>query len=328
MQVCVAAMTSRVLKALGAVAATLAATLPLPLLAQEDGRYAFTQDYDPAPAMWELSDEDTTIYMLGTIHLLPEGFRWRNPQLDTIIEEADVLVVETSDADSEGAVESISPKIVRVLANRQPTSAQLSPQSRPRWRQLVAMSGLPFEYVDNVPVMVALLGFGQAGLAGDPSSYDHGVETVLQREFTERGKPIESIEDFGRVMYSLFRTDDEAVVSELDVQLRQWGGKTLDGLYSAETQALVGNDYWAMEHAWARGEVAEEFDLGFGGGKIGDAFNEVLLDRRNAQWAAWLENRLEQPGTVLLAVGAGHFEGPESVLAYLEGRGLRARRIN
>jgi len=83
-----------------------------------------------------------------------------------------------------------------------------------------------------------------------------------------------------------------------------------------------------MEHSWARGEVEEDFDLGFGGGKIAEAFNDVLLDRRNTQWAAWLDNRLEQPGTVLLAVGAGHFEGPDSVLVKLAERGLEAERIN
>ena len=322
-------MSPRILKGFSAALAALATTLAAPLLAQEEAdRYAFTQDYEPAPALWELSDEDTTIYMLGTIHLLPEGFRWRNPQLDAIIEEADVLVVETSDEDSEGAMGSIAPKIARVLANRTPTSAQLSPQARPRWRELVAMSGLPFDYADSIPVMVALLGFGQSGLEGDPSSYDHGVETVLQREFAESGKPVESIEDFGRVMYGLFRVDDAPIINELDMRLRRWRGKTLDGLYAPETQALTGDDYWEMEHSWARGEVEEDFDLGFGGGKIAEAFNDVLLDRRNTQWAVWLDNRLERPGTVLLAVGAGHFEGPDSVLVKLAERGLEAERIN
>ncbi len=321
-------MTMRFSKALLACLAACWAAIALPAAAQDAGTYAFTQDYEPAPAIWELSDEDTTIYMLGTIHLLPEGFRWRNPQLDAIIDDADVLVVETSDEDSEGALESMNPKIMNVLTSRTPTSRQLSPQSRSRWRELVAMTGMPFDYVDSIPVLVALLGFGQASLEGDPSSYEYGVETVLEREFSESDRPIESIEDFGHVMYGLFRMNDAEVVSELDMQLGAWGGKSLDGFYDADAEVLTGDAYWAMEHAWARGEVAEDFDLGFGEGKIGEAFNEVLLTRRNAQWAAWLEDRLEQPGTVLLAVGAGHFEGPDSVLVKLQERGLRPERLN
>lgn len=309
--------------------APLAACLPLGASAQaEEDRFAFTQDYEPAPAMWELSDEDTTIYMLGTIHLLPEGFRWRNPQLDAIIDEADVLVVETSDEDSMGALDAIGPKIARVMENRTPTSRQLSPGSRPRWRELITLTGMPFEYVDSIPVMVALLGFGQTSFEGDPSRYEFGVETVLQREFTESGRPIESIEDFGRVMYGLFRVDEAEVVGELDVQLREWRGKSIDSLYDTSYDDLTGDDYWAMEHAWARGEVDEDFDLGFGDGKIGEAFREVLLNHRNTQWAEWLDERLDRPGTVLVAVGAGHFEGPDSVLVKLRARGLHAERIN
>lgn len=312
-----------------ALLAALAFFLPASALAQEAAdRFAFTQDYEPAPAVWELSDEDTTIYMLGTIHLLPEGFRWRNPQLDAIIDEADVLVVETSDEDSVDALDPFGPKMAHVMENRTPTSRQLSPGSRSRWRELIALTGMPFEYVDSIPVMVALLGFGQSGQAGDPSSYEYGVETVLQREFTESGRPIESIEDFGHVMYGLFRVDDAEVVGELDQQLRQWGGKSVDGLYDSTLDDLSGDEYWAMEHAWAQGQVEEDFDLGFGNGKIGETFREILLDRRNSHWAAWLDDRLDRPGTVLVAVGAGHFEGPDSVLVKLAARGLTVERVN
>lgn len=318
-----------ILRSLKTTLAALALALPTCAVAQEaEDRFAFTQDYEPAPAVWELSDEDTTIYMLGTIHLLPRGFRWRNPELDTIIAEADVLVVETSDEDGMGALDAIGPKIAHVMENRTPTSQQLSPGARPRWRQLVALSGMPFEYVDSIPVMVALLGFGRVGEAGDPSSYEYGVETVLQGEFAESGRPVESIEDFGHVMYGLFRVDEGEVVAELDQRLRDWGGKSLDSLYDSIFDDLSGDDYWAMEHAWAQGEVDEDFDLGFGDGRIGEAFREVLLDRRNAQWSVWLEDRLDEPGTVLVAVGAGHFEGPDSVLVKLAARGLEVERVN
>lgn len=321
-------MTRQFSKALRGALVALATLFALPAGAQQEDRYAFTQDYEPSPAVWELSDEDTSIYMLGTIHLLPEGFRWRNPQLDAIIDAAEVLVVETSDEDGENALEAMHPKLLNLLLNRTPTSQQLSPQARSRWRELVALSGMPFDYVDSIPVMVALLGLGQASLEGDPSSYDHGVETVLENEFRQSGRPIESIEDFGRVIYGLFRVDDAEVVAELDAKLRDWNGKSIDDLYADNSPQPTGDAYWAIEHAWAQGKVAEDFDLGFGNGKIGQAFHDVLLDRRNRQWAAWLEDRLQQPGTVLLAVGAGHFEGPDSLLAKLEERGLRAERVN
>ncbi|MWV27974.1 TraB/GumN family protein [Aurantiacibacter rhizosphaerae] len=321
-------MITRQIKALLAGFAAIATLCAAPAIAEDEARYAFTQDYEPAPALWRLSDEDTTIYMLGTIHLLPKGFRWRNPDLDAIIDAADVLVVESNDFDGSGSLDVVAPKIAHLLQNRTPTSQQLSAPAKARWRELVAQSGQPFAYVDAMPVMVALMGFGPTGPGSELSSYDYGVEAVLEREFIESERPIESIEDFGRVLYSLYHANDAEMVKELDLHLRKWSREPNRGLYGAAQDDLVGDDYWAMEHAWARGEVSDDFDLGFGDGRIGKAFREILLNRRNRRWAGWLEERLDQPGTALLAVGAGHFEGPDSLLVWLKQRGLKAERIN
>ena len=51
---------------------------------------AIAQAYEPDPAMWLLHDEDTRIYLLGTVHVLPAGFRWRSAQIDAIVAEAAV----------------------------------------------------------------------------------------------------------------------------------------------------------------------------------------------------------------------------------------------
>ena len=54
---------------------------------------------------------------------------------------------------------------------------------------------------------------------------------------------------------------------------------------------------------------------------------KVLLWDRNARWADKIKERLRQPGTVFVAVGAGHLAGDHSVQEYLKLRGLTARRI-
>ncbi|WP_158610966.1 TraB/GumN family protein [Aurantiacibacter spongiae] len=327
-------MTGYVRPALAAAAALAGLLLQaVPSFARDNAgeavdAYAFTQDYEPAPALWELSDEDTTIYMFGTIHMLPEGFRWRNPQLDAIIDTADALVLETSDADSVEDFAAMGEKFATIMAARTPTSERLSPEARGKWRQLAARTGMPFDYIDSMPLMLVLMDFGLGRTQPNPSSYENGVETVLEREFLESERPVGSIEDSGHVLYGLMRIDDAEAVADLDRALRRWSGKRVDSLYGDDADDAGGDGYWQMEHDWARGRVGEDFDLGFGSGKIAAAFHDVLLNRRNTRWAAWLENRLEQPGTILLAVGAGHFEGSDSLLEKLRERGLRARRIN
>ena len=54
----------------------------------------------------------------------------------------------------------------------------------------------------------------------------------------------------------------------------------------------------------------------------------VLLTSRNARWADWIAKRLDTPGTVFIAVGAGHLAGRDSVQALLKAKKLKAVRIN
>src|SRR5438270_6875574 len=57
--------------------APLAAPLAA-LLAIASPAAAATAPARPAhPALWAVSDADTTIYLFGTIHLLPEHYQWR-----------------------------------------------------------------------------------------------------------------------------------------------------------------------------------------------------------------------------------------------------------
>ena len=54
---------------------------------------------------------------------------------------------------------------------------------------------------------------------------------------------------------------------------------------------------------------------------------KVLLVDRNERWAKWIDDRLDTPGTVFVAVGAGHLAGKGSVQDYLKARKLKAKRI-
>src|SRR4051794_36972020 len=47
------------------------------------------------PALWAVSDADTTIYLFGTIHLLPEHFQWRTAKFDKALQGSQQLMVET-----------------------------------------------------------------------------------------------------------------------------------------------------------------------------------------------------------------------------------------
>ena len=82
-----------------------------------------------------------------------------------------------------------------------------------------------------------------------------------------------------------------------------------------------------MLDAWSRGNVAgiaHAFDHDM---EASPALKASLIRQRNANWSKWIEQRLSQPGTVMLAVGAGHLAGKDSVIAMLQKDGYTVRRV-
>jgi uncharacterized protein YbaP (TraB family) len=57
------------------------------------------------------------------------------------------------------------------------------------------------------------------------------------------------------------------------------------------------------------------------------ALLKLLLTDRNRNWAQWIKARLDRPGIVLLAVGAGHLAGPGSVQQQLAKLGIKVTRV-
>jgi hypothetical protein len=54
---------------------------------------------------------------------------------------------------------------------------------------------------------------------------------------------------------------------------------------------------------------------------------QALIRQRNANWSKWIEQRMAQPGAVMIAVGAGHLAGRDSVVEMLKKDGYKVQRL-
>ena len=57
------------------------------------------------------------------------------------------------------------------------------------------------------------------------------------------------------------------------------------------------------------------------------ALYKLIFSDRNAKWAEWIDTRMDQPGTVFVAVGAGHLAGEDSVQDFLAKKGITSERV-
>lgn len=265
------------------------------------------------PALWQVSDRDTTVYLFGTIHLLPKNYAWRTPAFEKAVAQSQALVIETI-VDTSNP-QALAGEMAR-LAFRPglpPLASRVSPEKRPMLEAAIARSGLPraaFDRMETWAAAFVLLGgqFKDIGLSGEA-----GVETVLRTAFTQAGKPVDQLETNSEQL-GLFDTLPEKAQRSL-----------LEG--ALEATGEMGGEFQSMLAAWARGDVKQ----------IGATFNEdlsgspelreALLRRRNVNWARWIQRRMASPGSVLVAVGAGHLAGQDSVISMLERDGYRVRRV-
>lgn len=275
---------------------------------------------EPRPALWLLADEDTRIYMFGTIHVLPPGFRWRSAALDKAVGESAELVVETYDPpageDADGAAEfegffgdNLAPILKRVPRSK-----------RKALKAAIAASGVPQPMFDKMHSWAAAMTLGIAQMMSEYGVEDPdqapGVEDVLEDVFRSAGKPIHSVENGDAVLASMSALP-EAVQTQL---LLEAIAPPAEGDEASLSVAGVGEAEWVAGRAEALDlELEQDFP---------PALFDVLVRRRNAAWTLWLEERLKRPGTLLFAVGAGHLAGRESVQAMLAKRGLEVKRID
>ena len=288
------------------------------------------QDYEPSPAIWLLEDEDTKIYMFGTIHVLPKNFRWRSKAFDAVVDGVDELVVETSDADSDVEMEQWAIQMFADAAARPKTSTRLSPEAAEKWLSMARSSGIPEEEFDRLPPLLAMIAAGLQLMQAMGSEHEYGVESVLEADFAAAGKPVGSIESGLGVLKALLAIDDELLLADLETDLLAWDGLDVSTLGTAITEGQTNptDEAFSEEHLWAQGITDELGDLGFTDSPFDQALEKVLLEDRNRAWTVWLEQRLDQPGSLLLAVGAAHLAGDLSVQNMLAERGFTVRRVH
>lgn len=273
------------------------------------------------PAIFVIRDEDTTIYFLGTTHVLPPDINWQTSDMLALFAKSEELVLEVSDADSEAQSAEMGKLFLE--RKRGPDSKILAeliwPENRAEFRKWARELAVTARELDNIPLwqMSFIYEYGLAFDAGATS--EDGVESVLTKIYTDAGKPIGSIETPMSGLTGL------SILSDED-QIAPFNGILYERRYSSNNAKQSDEDIFAREKAWAEGEVTE-FDFGDETVLLKDGTYRALIYDRNVQWTNWIIARMDRPGHLLLAVGSAHLSGPHSVLRLLEEKGLRVERL-
>ena len=266
---------------------------------------------DADPALWVLSDDDTTIYLFGTMHALKTDLVWFDDAVADAFGKSDELVLEMIPPPPEEMA-----GFVQTAAIAKPGSGLstiLTEDQYARFAAAASSIGLPAQMLEPMQPWFAGVTLATAPLQQLGYSAEAGAEQVLQTAAAKRSMQMVGLETFEQQMGFFTGLSQEDQIAFLMAGVDDMG----------EMKETFEN----METAWAMGDTKATADLLNEGMEDTPKLHEVLLKNRNAAWAKWIGTRMESPGTVFIAVGAGHLAGDDSVQSMLAAKGFTATRI-
>jgi len=267
---------------------------------------------DADPALWVMRDADTTVYLFGTVHFLPKDIVWFDEAVADAFAASDELRMELLPVDDPA---SLGPLILKLAVDpKGRTMAQrMSPEDHAAYVKAMQDLGLPAAQLE--PLEPWFIGIQAVSLMYVKAGYDpkSGAEEVLTQAARKAGKTITAFE----TPEQQFAMLDSTPEAEQLIGVRDLANGQEEALKMFST--LLGY--------WARGEAEETGRLMNEEMKETPETARILLTDRNARWAADLKARMDRPGVVFVAVGAGHLTGKDSVQDLLARDGLRVERI-
>lgn len=266
-----------------------------------------------APAMWEVRDKDSVVYLFGSMHVLAPNVRWRTRAFDHAYAAADRVWFETR-AD-------VGPDRIKALVDRygvdpdRSLTEKLSPTALATLRPVLERDGVPLERVERLRPWAAAMMLSVAPMTQKGAKVESGVDVATTQRARVAEKPIETFETIEQQLRLFADLPEQAELTYLDDVAREQLSPPRDGV--------------VLERAWLNGDMnrlgsalvdhmrAERPDL-----------YQALLLRRNLAWADRLDAVMRQgQGTDLVIVGALHMAGNEGLPALMKARGYAVRRI-
>ncbi|PVM91281.1 TraB/GumN family protein [Caulobacter endophyticus] len=264
------------------------------------------------PALWKIQDQDSTIYLFGTVHVLRPETQWRSAKLDSALKLADELVLEVVGADDMAVMQPLIMKYGIDPAT--PLSKKLAAADWEKTKTYGQEMGVPPAAIEAFRPWMAAITLAMAPMVKAGFDPKKGVEQVLTAELKADGKGVGQLETAEQQIrfFADLPAADEVLLLKSTLDEVEEGPAKLD----------------AMVKAWAAGDVK---------GLEGQFITEMrakykplystLIVTRNTAWADQLKTKLDGKGVSFVAVGAGHLVGPDSVQTLLGKRGIKVERV-
>lgn len=263
------------------------------------------------PALWSVNGRENTVYIYGSVHVLPQGGFAIDGKLAEAWKDAEKVCLEIdSGAVSDQEMQQLT--LARVMdPEGRDLFALLGPDVE-RAKSAAAEAGVQLEPLAQFEpwfagMMLSIMALQQHGF-----DIEHGVEKIIETAAGTDRKPI-----------CAFETADEqlALFDDMPIeQQRKFLIQSLDEISEVKT------DMDKMLVAWRAGDEASMDKLMDEDFEGYPDLAERLVFGRNERWAEQVEEMLKGTDDVLIVVGAGHLVGDRGLPSLMRKRGFKVAR--
>jgi uncharacterized protein YbaP (TraB family) len=257
------------------------------------------------PALWTVHGKHSTVYLFGSIHLLPPNLSWRDARIDKAIRSAGTFIFETA-LDSDAATRYFAAN--GSLPPGQSLKALLPAASQADLDADMALVNLPEAHFDTRRPWVVSVVLETVRATESGASPLSGVDVTIVADAQSRGKPLRYLETFEQQMALLAPADPALELQTFEAFLKEFRSE--------------GHELPDIIAAWSSGDQEKLAALSLADMASDPATQKRLVDDRNKAWVAPITHMLDdESGTFMVTVGALHMLGPAGLPALLRAKG-------
>jgi uncharacterized protein YbaP (TraB family) len=262
------------------------------------------------PATWTVEGPNGggRLFILSSVHALPDGDTWSNGAIDAAAARADTYVFETATDDS--SIADTSRYIVDhgFLPEGQSLTERLSASARKDYLAACATAGMQPKVLDNKRLWLAavLLTTGYMDRRGVTAA--NTPEDYYNASGPLTGKSVRYLDSNDTQLEFLSRLDDTMGFSGFSAMLGDFAGQP------AREDALIA--------AWSAGDTTRLTTM------IDEAFRPdpagaLIFAQHNREWTRSLEDLVKSGHDAFVVVGVAHLVGANGVPNLLRADGYR-----
>lgn len=266
------------------------------------------------PAIWKITDSNSTLYLYGSVHLLADGVDWQRRDMQAAFDEVGTMYFEIPDSNKANLEATVLQREHGLYESGDRLSNHLD---IPAQKHFAAAAY-------NVGLQPDRLGIFKPWLANDILSVaiaqegglkvENSVDTVMRAKARAAGKAIKTLDEMRTYIEAAALQPDWVQVEALEQSLKGFDTFAAD-LKQVNGAWLVGNDEWLAANLL---EPAQ---------KRSPEMYAALFTNRNEKWSQILDDFMQGDGNAMVVAGVGHMVGRGGLPSLMRELGYDVERV-